>query len=84
MAALRSALAAMVMALASSGVATSATALGHVVAVVEHRRVGRSGSWTPALATSSRWSAIDSLIQVFDASRPSAMTSSVTFGAPAS
>ena len=35
-------------------------------------------------ATSWRCSAMDSLIQVFEASRPSAMTVSLTFGAPAS
>ncbi len=42
------------------------------------------GSWTPASFTSWRWRAMDSLIHVFDASSPPAMTSSVTFGAPAS
>ena len=35
-------------------------------------------------ATSSRWSSIDSRIQVLAASSPSARTSSVTLGAPAS
>ncbi len=35
-------------------------------------------------STSSRWRAMDSLIQTLQASRPSATTSSVTFGAPAS
>ena len=36
------------------------------------------------LAMSSFCSSIDSLIHTLHASRPSAMTSSVTFGAPAS
>ena len=43
-----------------------------------------SGLRPPAASISSSWSLIDSRIQVFDASRPAAMTSSVTFGAPAS
>ena len=36
----------------------------------------------PALATSSRWSSIDSRIHVLDASRPCVRTSSVTRGVP--
>ena len=43
-----------------------------------------SGLVPPAASISSSWSLIDSRIQVFEASRPAAMTSSVTLGAPAS
>ena len=74
----------MVTALASSGGGHLGDLLGDVVAVVDDGGVRRSGSWTPASATSWRCSPIDSLIHVLDASRPSAMTSSVTLGAPSS
>ena len=52
------------------------------------RRRSRGVGWKaiggrePALSLSSNWRSIDSLIQVLEASRPSAMTSSVTLGAP--
>ena len=42
------------------------------------------GGFLPALATSWRWSSIDSRIQVLADSRPAARTSSVTRGVPAS
>ena len=86
LAALRSALSAMVPAWPRASPAMASTRAVDVVAGSRGRASNSSGvDAAPAFgSTSSFWRSIDSLIQTLQASSPPAMTSSVTFGAPAS